>query len=54
MVDLKTSDYAIMVATLMGPVLAVQAQKWVEWATDRRRRRYSIFNTLGPRLITNS
>lgn len=46
MIDLKTSDFAIVVATIMGPVLAVQAQKWVEWATERRRRRYSIFNTL--------
>jgi len=46
MIELKISDYAIVVATLMGPVLAVQAQKWIEWATDQRRRRYSIFNTL--------
>jgi hypothetical protein len=46
MIDLKASDCAIVAATLMGPVLAVQAQKWVEWATDRRRRRFSIFNTL--------
>jgi hypothetical protein len=46
MIDLKATDFAIVVATLMGPVLAVQAQKWVEWATEWRRRRYGIFTTL--------
>jgi hypothetical protein len=33
-------------ATLAGPVLAVQAQKWVERATERRRARRTVFHSL--------
>ncbi len=44
--SLKPSDWVIVFATLAGPVLAVQAQKWVERATERRRQRYSLFSTL--------
>jgi hypothetical protein len=40
------SDAAIVFATLAGPVLAVQAQKWVERASMRKRRRVWIFETL--------
>jgi hypothetical protein len=43
---MNTSDWAIICATLLGPVLAVQAQKWVERATESRRRRKWIFETI--------
>lgn len=33
-------------ATLVGPVLAVQAQKWIERATDRKHARRAIFHAL--------
>jgi hypothetical protein len=42
----KTSDWAIVFATLIGPVLAVQAQKWVERWRDRLRRKQWVFQTL--------
>lgn len=40
------SDWAIVSATLFGPVLAVQAQKWVELSRERERRKDAIFRTL--------
>ena len=40
------SDAAIVAATLLGPVLAVQAQKWIERATARKNRKDYIFRTL--------
>jgi hypothetical protein len=43
---MEGSDWAIIVATLLGPVLAVQAQKWIERATEQRRRKHWIFETL--------
>jgi hypothetical protein len=39
-------NIAIVVATLLGPVLAVQAQKWLERGRDRNERRLAIFRTL--------
>lgn len=33
-------------ATVAGPILAVQAQKWIERATERKRSRRSIFHAL--------
>lgn len=38
--------YAIIVATLLGPVLAVQAQKWLERNRVVKERRLMIFRTL--------
>lgn len=46
MPELRASDVAIVVATLLGPILAVQAQKWVEWIRHRRDRKAYIFRTL--------
>jgi hypothetical protein len=43
---LKLSDLAIVFATLLGPVLAVQAQKWVERQRERNRRRVGVFRVL--------
>src|SRR5262245_32713018 len=39
-------DWSIVLATLAGPVLAVQAQKWIERASEKRRQRVEIFHTL--------
>ena len=36
----------IAIATLAGPVLAVQAQKWIERATERRRTKLRVFSVL--------
>ena len=46
MIEIKTGEWMIGFATLMGPVLAVQAQKWIERITERRRRKQLIFETL--------
>src|SRR4051794_29286409 len=46
MFDLKISDELIVLATLAGPVLAVQAQKWLERVTAKRNRRRWIFEVL--------
>jgi hypothetical protein len=43
---LKFADLAIVFATLLGPVLAVQAQKWVERGREQNNRRVTIFRTL--------
>jgi len=40
------SDWLLICSTLLGPILAVQAQKWVERATESRRRRRWIFDTI--------
>ena len=40
------SDIAIIIATLSGPVLAVQAQKWLEKGRAINERRYQIFRVL--------
>lgn len=40
------SDELIVGATILGPILAVQAQKWLEQATNKRRQKLSIFYTL--------
>lgn len=39
-------EFWIVIATLAGPVIAIQTQKWIERATENRRRRYWIFSTL--------
>jgi len=36
----------IAAATIAGPILAVQAQKWIERAGERRRSRRAIFHAL--------
>jgi hypothetical protein len=42
----KVTDIAIVLAALAGPVLAVQAQKWLERRRDVTERRLSILRTL--------
>jgi hypothetical protein len=43
---LKVGDLAIVCATLLGPVLAVQAQKWIERARESKQRKVAVFRTL--------
>jgi hypothetical protein len=43
---LKLSNLEIAGCTLIGPVLAVQAQKWVERFRDKKSQRLKIFRTL--------
>jgi hypothetical protein len=43
---IKLTDIAIVVAALLGPVLAVQAQKWLERKRDGKERQLAIFRTL--------
>jgi hypothetical protein len=39
-------EWWIVAATLAGPVVAVQTQKWIERATERGKRRQWIFTAL--------
>ena len=43
---LTVSDGLIIAATLIGPIAAVQVQKWIERARQRSEKRASIFETL--------
>ena len=43
---MQVTDWLLISATVLGPILAVQAQKWVERATKSRRRRLWIFETI--------
>lgn len=43
---MAVADWAIVGATLLGPVVAVQAQKWVERARDGKQRKRWVFETL--------
>lgn len=43
---LKISDVLTVAALILGPVLAVQAQKWIEEIREVKNRRLSIFKTL--------
>lgn len=42
----KLSDAAIVVATLIGPVVAVQVQKWIERSREKRTRQLAVFEAL--------
>lgn len=44
--DMRSTDIAIIFATLAGPILAVQAQMWLERRRIRKERRLAIFRTL--------
>src|SRR5215475_5617430 len=49
---IKFSDIVIAGCTLLGPVLAVQAQKWLEAGREKRDRRLAIFRTLMATRVT--
>lgn len=40
------SDWLLILATLSGPIVAVQVQKWVERNRERRDRKFRVFQTL--------
>jgi hypothetical protein len=40
------TDYLMIAAIILGPVLAVQAQKWIEWITRVRQDKKQLFITL--------
>jgi hypothetical protein len=46
MPEMTISDGILIVATIAGPVLAVQAQKFIERAGERRKRKLDVFYTL--------
>jgi len=43
---METGNWLIVIATLAGPILAVQAQKFIERARDAKQRRLRLFYTL--------
>jgi hypothetical protein len=43
---MEGKDWAIVFATLCGPILAVQAQKWIEGLREYRQRKMWVFTTL--------
>ena len=43
---LKASDYISIAAILLGPVIAIQLQKFIERNSEAQRRREDIFKTL--------
>ncbi len=42
----KVTDIAIVAATLLGPIFAVQAQSYVDSRREERRRRLGVFHSL--------
>lgn len=46
MPDLKTAEWLIILATIAGPILAVQAQKFVERVRETRQRKLRLFYSL--------
>lgn len=52
---LKLGDLAIVLATIIGPIAAVQIQKWVERRGETNRRQVEVFRALmGSRAMPNS
>jgi hypothetical protein len=44
--DLRAADWLTIAAIILGPILAVQAQKFVEGGREKRERRLKLFHTL--------
>jgi hypothetical protein len=44
--SITVSDWLLIVATVCGPIAAVQAQKWIERGREKRSRRLQLFQTL--------
>ena len=44
--DMAPKDWITVAAIIIGPILAVQAQKILERIRDKKRRRLSLFHTL--------
>ena len=43
---MEFANWMMIAAVLCGPVLAVQAQKWIETAREKRNRRLNVFKRL--------
>jgi hypothetical protein len=43
---MQIGDVAIVFATLLGPILAVQAQRWIDVHRERRKARDQLFRSL--------
>jgi hypothetical protein len=44
--NMETKDWIIVLATLLGPILAVQTQKWIEGVREQRTRKLRVFTQL--------
>ena len=44
--EIKSTDVLIILATLLGPIFAVQAQKWLERGREIKNGRIKVFKTL--------
>ena len=44
--NLHLNDVLLIMVTFIGPVAAVQAQKWIERSREKRDRRFRVFQTL--------
>ncbi|WP_090143337.1 DUF6680 family protein [Limnohabitans sp. DM1] len=44
--NIETKDWIMVLATMLGPILAVQAQKWIEGARAQRGRKLQVFTQL--------
>ncbi|MFP7408381.1 DUF6680 family protein [Aeromonas veronii] len=44
--EMPLKDIIMTVAVILGPILAVQAQKYIERIQDKRNRRMNLFKTL--------
>lgn len=44
--DLTAREWVMVAATVAGPILAVQAQKWIERIRERRQRKQQLFQQL--------
>ncbi|GFE81311.1 hypothetical protein GCM10011487_33110 [Steroidobacter agaridevorans] len=44
--ELGVRDWSVIIATIAGPILAVQAQKWLERLRERRNRKLWVFQQL--------
>ena len=43
---MSISEWITVAAIICGPILAVQAQKWIETAREKRNRRLNVFKRL--------
>ena len=44
--NMETKDWIVVFATLLGPILAVQAQKWIEGVREQKDRKVRVFTQL--------
>ena len=44
--NIEAKDWIVVIATLLGPIAAVQAQKWIEGIREQRARKLRVFTQL--------